>query len=182
MTLESTLIDQTRYFAQKAHESQMYGDKTHMDHVEDVFDILSALEPIIVLSELGDSAVCDILCAALCHDILEDTSHSYNDLVRIIGERAADTVYDVTNELGKNRKERSLRTYPKIARNPLAIIVKLADRIANVRYSKKSGSPMFKKYQQEQYDFESFLDRRGLGIATPIERKLWELLELAIQG
>jgi (p)ppGpp synthase/HD superfamily hydrolase len=109
-----------------------------------------------VLKAVGEEDQ-DVLAAAWCHDLLEDTALNYNDLKGVIGERASDIVYDVTNELGKNRKERAEKTYPKIAKNPLAIRVKLADRIANMEFSKQSGSGMFEKYCKESDSFHDAL-------------------------
>jgi (p)ppGpp synthase/HD superfamily hydrolase len=87
------------------------------------------------------------------HDILEDTPLSYNDVKKEFGEKVADIVYDVTDELGKNRKERKERTYPKIRANHDAILVKICDRIANANNSKKLNKRMFEMYKKEHRDF-----------------------------
>lgn len=98
----------------------------------------------------------DVVIAALLHDVLEDCAVSYNDIKEIFGENVANIVFDVTDELGKNRKERHERTYPKTRKNPDAVIVKLADRIANVLTS-QSGHPMFQKYSKEYPEFKKAL-------------------------
>lgn len=69
----------------------------------------------------------------------------------------ADIVYDVTNELCKNRKQRAMCTYPKIASNTLAVFVNGCDRMANTTYSKESGSSMYDKYVQEYPSFRAAL-------------------------
>jgi hypothetical protein len=50
-------------------------------------------------------------CRKACwgHDTIEDTRTSYNDAANHLGKDAADIVYAVTNEKGKNRAE-SLKT------------------------------------------------------------------------
>lgn len=149
------------------HQGQMYGDSPYIDHIHDVYKVIDSYKIFDV----------DIIVAALCHDILEDTTTTYNDLKEVIGAPAADIVYDVTNELGKNRKERALKTYPKIASNPKAIIVKIADRIANTRYSKESGSTMFDKYCREFPDFKSHLYSSASLEAFPVLIQMWEELE-----
>ena len=59
-----------------------------------------------------------------------------------------------TNEKGKNRKERANDKYYEGIRNtPGAVFVKLCDRIANVQYSKMTGSRMFDKYREENDNF-----------------------------
>jgi len=93
--------------------------------------------------------------ACWCHDVLEDVHHkSYNDLVKNIGQTAADIVYAVTNDKGKNRKERAGDKYYEGIRNtPGAVFVKLCDRIANVQYSKMTKSRMFEMYKKENDNF-----------------------------
>lgn len=128
-----------------------------------------------------------ILNALICHDVLEDCGITYNDLKKQIGNLATDIVYDVTNELGKNRKERSEKTYPKIRNNILAVFVKCCDRLANVNFSKiellenknqngllrEGTSNMYKKYFEEYPEFKKMLN-------TPlIFQNLWKKLDEA---
>lgn len=93
--------------------------------------------------------------ACWCHDVLEDVHHkSYNDLVKNIGQTASDIVYAVTNDKGKNRRERAGDKYYEGIRNtPGAVFVKLCDRIANVQYSKMTKSRMFEMYKKENDNF-----------------------------
>lgn len=100
-----------------------------------------------------------VLNALICHDTLEDCGVSYNDLKKKIGEFAADIVYDVSNELGKNRKERAERTYPKTKKNNYAIFVKCCDRLANAKFSEiENPNPMFQKYVKEYSNFRKELN------------------------
>ena len=70
------------------------------------------------------------------HDLIEDTRVSYNDCVKALGEIPASIIYAVSNEKGKNRKERANdKYYAGIRETPGALFVKLCDRIANVQYS-----------------------------------------------
>ncbi len=99
----------------------------------------------------GETALRDsVLLAAYGHDLIEDTRVSYNDVKDILGQEAADIIYAVTNEKGKNRKERANEKYYEGIRNTRgAVFVKLCDRIANVQYSKMTGSRMFDMYKKE---------------------------------
>ena len=45
--------------------------------------------------------------ASFGHDLIEDTRVSYNDVKTELGQEAADIIYAVTNDKGKNRKERA---------------------------------------------------------------------------
>lgn len=97
--------------------------------------------------------------AAWGHDIIEDTRTSYNDAVNHLGKDAADIVYAVTNEKGKNRSERANdKYYEGIVATPGAVFVKLCDRIANVQYGKMTGSSMYDKYKKENANFVTKLE------------------------
>lgn len=96
----------------------------------------------------------NIILAAWGHDLIEDTRVSYNDVKDQLGQEAADIIYAVSNEKGKNRKERANEKYYEGIRNTKgAVFVKLADRIANVQYSKMSQSRMFEMYKKENDHF-----------------------------
>ncbi len=95
-----------------------------------------------------------ITMAAYGHDLIEDTRVSYNDVKEVLGLKAADIIYAVSNEKGKNRKERANDKYYEGIRNtPGAVFIKLADRIANVQYSKMTKSRMFEMYKKENDNF-----------------------------
>ena len=137
----SQLIKKAQAFAQKAHSAQTYDQYPYFKHLEDVYN---------VLIEFGYTYE-PLLAASFIHDVLEDTATSYSDLKKEFGEEIAEIVYCMTDEMGRNRKEKKEKTYPKIRSNPYSIILKLCDRIANVRHSKataedgKSFSVMYKK-------------------------------------
>jgi (p)ppGpp synthase/HD superfamily hydrolase len=101
----------------------------------------------------------NIITAAYGHDLIEDTRVSYNDVKEVLGHQAADIIYAVSNEKGKNRKERANEKYYEGIRNtPGAVFVKLCDRIANVQYSKMTKSRMFEMYKKEN---DHFIDSLG---------------------
>lgn len=153
--------------ASKIHGMQMYGTEPYSFHLKQVVD---------VLREAGCKDE-TLFKAAAFHDTLEDCNVSFNDIAKIIGYDAADIVYDLTNELGKNRKERAAKTYPKIANNSDAIAVKLADRIANIRYSQKTGSSMLNAYMKEDPIFRYFLYK---DYQSELISKLWRLYDQSL--
>lgn len=92
--------------------------------------------------------------ASFGHDLIEDTRVSYNDVKTELGQEAADIIYAVTNDKGKNRKERAgVKYYQGIRDTPGAVFVKLCDRIANVQYGKMTKSRMFEMYKKENPEF-----------------------------
>lgn len=115
------------------------------------------------------------------HDMLEDCPISYNDLKKQFGEVVAEIIYCVTDELGRNRKERKAKTLPKIKSNLEAIPIKLADRIANVRNSLKKNHSMLGAYAKEHEEFKNQLYLIN-GEIHPDERveALWNTLDKLI--
>lgn len=164
MSSEKSKIYTAIRFAKTHHGTQRYGDHpyhVHLGHVEDV------------LREAGYSDDDELLVGAWLHDVLEDTSATYNDIKKTFGESIAELVYAVTDELGRNRKERKTRTYPKIKRNKKATILKIADRIANIRFARDTENLRMKKmYLKEYVDFYD-------GIYIPaVADKMWDFLNV----
>ena len=65
----------------------------------------------------------------------------------------------------------------QIAANPLAVIVKVADRIANTRYSQKQGSSMYSKYCAEYPKFRNALYNANHINQYPALGNLWAILD-----
>ncbi len=101
-----------------------------------------------------------IVRVAICwHDAIEDARLTYNDLKKIIGKKAADIVYVVTNNKGLNRNERADdKYYAGIVSTQGATYVKLCDRIANIRFGILTGSGMVDMYRKEYNNFAKKLN------------------------
>jgi (p)ppGpp synthase/HD superfamily hydrolase len=139
------IVQRAREFATKAHGQQLYGDHPYIYHPEQVRDVLlryGHVDP-------------EMLAAALLHDVIEDTPVNYNDVKAYFGRWVAELVYAVTDELGRNRRERHSKTYPKTADLREAVVLKLADRIANVEFSiAVNDAKRLFVYKTEQEDFD----------------------------
>jgi (p)ppGpp synthase/HD superfamily hydrolase len=141
-----------RDFAVAAHGDQEYGDLPYVDHLQEVA---------ITLCRFGVRGPI-ILAAAWLHDVLEDTSVTPADLAFSFGPEVTALVVAVTNEPGANRKERAIRTYPKIRRfGKDAVVLKLADRIANTEHSIARQTPQLKMYRREFPEFSTALYASG---------------------
>lgn len=128
MDYSDKLLEEALLVAELAHRGQAYdGIFPYMKHIHDVMD---------VLKRFGFKSNKMLIGAAL-HDIIEDTALSYNKVKRVFGLDVAEMVYCVTDELGRDREEKKRKTLPKTASNPSAIILKLADRIANIEHGGK---------------------------------------------
>lgn len=151
-----TLLEKAKEFAIKAHKdvNHTYDDKPYEVHLQKAIDVANKF--IHLLAEDKQEIV---LASIWCHDIVEDCRITYNDLKKELDSvEIAEIVFAVTNEKGRNRDERqSPKYYQGIKSTPFATFVKLCDRIANVEYSKESGSSMYDKYSKEHGGFKSKL-------------------------
>lgn len=101
--------------------------------------IIHPVQVAYILADIGlDEAT---ICAALLHDVVEDTEVTHEDLVRDFGEEIANMVAGVT-KLGELRyqastEERQVENYRKMflamGKDIRVIIIKLADRLHNLR-------------------------------------------------
>lgn len=142
----------------KQHESTNHMYDTYLPyefHLRMVAKVAEKYIELIPNLNDGETALRDtVLLAAYGHDLIEDTRVSYNDVKENLGLFTADIIYACTNEKGKNRKERANEKYYEGIRNTRgAVFVKLCDRIANVQYSKMTGSRMFDMYKKENDHF-----------------------------
>jgi len=107
---------------------------------------------------IGEYDVQNILAAIWCHDLIEDARQTYNDVKTNTNEFVAEIVYAVTNEKGKNRKERQNKKYYNgIRETPGATFVKLCDRISNIENSVNTKSRMLEVYRKESNEFNEKL-------------------------
>lgn len=92
----------------------------------------------------------DMIGAGWLHDVVEDTQITVEEVRAEFGDGVANLVWAVTNEPGKNRKERAFATYPKIrAAGTRAVVLKLCDRLVNGEVSLRTRSPLFQMYTRE---------------------------------
>jgi len=135
-------VFRAKMFAEAAHAGQSYDSFPYTYHLSQV---------VAMLEKFGfDDPI--MLSAGWLHDSIEDTNRNYNDIASEFGPEVAELVYAVTNEKGRNRKERNARTYPGIRGNDQATALKLADRIANVEHGTINGG----KEEMYRKEFENF--------------------------
>jgi len=107
-----------------------------------------------------------VVSATWCHDVIEDTFRTYNDVKNGVGIEVADIAYAVTNEKGRTRKERANAAYYEGIRNtPFAVYVKLCDRIANVTYGRYI-SPNKGKFEMYKKENDKFIEQLGIVEST----------------
>jgi len=161
MTYTKKDYREAKLVAVKAHGHQTYGEFFPYEiHLDDVVN---------VLIRFGFSG--KYIIAGYLHDTIEDTALSYNKIKHAYGYQVAEMVYCVTDEQGRNRIEKKQKTLPKTASNPDAIILKLADRIANIERGGKIDM-----YVKEYDEFQDALRSVSPKDATDMWRHLDNLL------
>lgn len=87
-----------------------------------------------ILSREGKVSDPVVLCAALLHDTVEDTETTLEELELRFGAEVAATVAEVTNDESLPKAEQKRLQVAKAAsKSPAAKLVKLADKISNLR-------------------------------------------------
>src|SRR5665213_3526717 len=151
--MNSLAVQAAQVYASQKHKDQKYGENLpYTEHLSHVAEVLLLFK--------FDSE--DLQVAAWLHDTVEDTDATVAQIQMIFGNNVADIVSRVTNEPGKNRKEKHLKTYPKIRTSEDAITLKLADRIANVETSLEGRDPKFQMYRKEHKNFKTILYKPGV--------------------
>ncbi len=151
-----------RRWAESLHGTQKYGVHAYVYHL----DAVSSL-----LVPYGETAV----IVGYLHDVLEDTDVSYETLAQAFGERVAHLVKLVSDEPGRNRRERKAATNAKLvavtATDSLSLVVKAADRLANIRQcvlelkglpGQSPSDSKISMYRREQTEFRYAVWRAGL--------------------
>lgn len=159
--------------ADKAHEGQLRASgEPYIMHPLAVADILAHLQ----IDHIT-------LMAALMHDVVEDTSYSKEDLEEMFGSEVAFLVDGVTklNQFQYETKEdRQMENYRKMilamAKDVRVVVIKLGDRLHNMRTLKHMHSDKQKRIAKETLEIFAPLAHR-LGIFNV----KWELEDLSFR-
>ena len=158
-------LPKLRLLTAEAHTGQTYGDGPYTDHLDDCHKILN---------EFGftEKTHKHLHGAIEMHDVFEDCKHTKFSPAYMISLgvpiRWVKLAEFVTDEPGKNRKERKTATYKKLKGHTQGIIIKLVDRLANVRRGGKN-----QMYLKEHAGFREALFDPTQTEALP----LWQAIE-----
>lgn len=152
----SSRIALARSLADFMHGDQKYAAQRYVTHLDAVAEIVT---------DRGEDAV----VIAYLHDSVEDTPLLGASIENIFGATVAACVDAVTDPPGANRKERKAGSYAKLAaievgsQRELALVVKAADRLANVRACvREKNTQLLEMYRGEQPTFRSAVRREAL--------------------
>jgi (p)ppGpp synthase/HD superfamily hydrolase len=125
-----------------------HGDQRRPTGAPYLEHLLEALEVLVRGAAVTDP---DVLCAAVLHDVVEDTPCTVDDVRREFGDRVASLVDWVTipeSGGGKGDKKAAKEAYLAGLRGAPddAIMVKLADRVSNVQTLRNLSLPKQRDY------------------------------------
>ena len=116
------------HFAKEAHEGQLrkFTNEPYIVHPIAVSGIVYSV-----------TENMDMLCAAVLHDVVEDTNKTIEEIEGFFGSRIADMVADLTDvskpEDGKRSRRKTLDRLHSSEGSPQSKTIKLADLIDNTK-------------------------------------------------
>lgn len=150
------LVRIAREYAIEAHGDQKYGEHDYVYHLDAVAFLA---KPYGIFAQ----------ALAYLHDVGEDTPKTREELAAMFGEDLAQMVEWISDEEGDTRAERKAKTHAKLKglnaalpRELLTLLVKLFDRVSNVRKSSHGGNVQkLEMYRGEQPAFKEAVYREG---------------------
>lgn len=147
--------------AKKEHQGQKrkYTDEPYLEHLLNVCDMVEGKS-----GEFNDESI----CAALLHDVVEDTKISFLEIREKFGSKVARLVYQVTNKSKltdgdrQTRKQIDLLHLQKAC--PEAKTIKLADMIDNMPSIIEHDPEFAKVYMKEKQDLLGVLKEGDSGL------------------
>jgi (p)ppGpp synthase/HD superfamily hydrolase len=170
-TRQQDLYFKAYWFAAEAHNGQLLPDTTlpYIVHPGMVcVEVMAALQ-----AEKGHEADLAVPCALL-HDVLEDTTVTYEVLRAEFGERVAEGVLALSKDKKLPKGEQMDDSLRRILLQPREVwMVKLADRINNLRTPPASWTAEKKaQYKEEARKILESLQDASLFLAERLKDKI----------
>jgi guanosine-3',5'-bis(diphosphate) 3'-pyrophosphohydrolase len=143
---ELALLLKALAFAAHKHRDQRRKDPEASPYINHPIALADVL-----VNEGGVTDV-EVLCAALLHDTVEDTATTPAELEEIFGSRVAGIVAEVTDDKDLPKAERKrLQVEHAGELSPEAKLVKLADKICNLRDVAERAPPSWDLARRREY-------------------------------
>lgn len=126
--LKLNLLSKALKFAAHKHRNQRRKDQMATPYINHPIELLSILAHEAQITDL------EVLIAALLHDTIEDTDTQAQEIETLFGARVRKIVEEVTDDQNLTSAERKrLQVVHASTLSPQASMVKIADKIANLR-------------------------------------------------
>ena len=122
------LVSEAAEFAARRHAGMARkgrGNEPYINHPAEVANLLAAV---------SDGADAELVAAGWLHDTIEDTDTTRDELAQKFGERVADLVVEVTDDMNLSQAERRQKQIEDAPhKSPAAKLIKIADKVSNIR-------------------------------------------------
>lgn len=160
-------------FAAEKHQHQRRKDAKITPYINHPIALVN------VLVNEGGVLSWDVLCAALLHDVIEDTETTEKELVEHFGKKIAAIVMELADDKALPKAERKLRQVQHApAASHEAKLVKLADKICNLRDILTNPPSGWDLSRKQDYFAWSYAVVAGVRGANP---KLEKVFDMTIQ-
>lgn len=133
-------------FAAHKHRDQRRKGASAAPYVNHIIEVT---ETLIDVGQVRDTA---LICAALLHDTVEDTDATDAEVRERFGEEVADLVAEVSDDKSLPKADRKrLQVEHAPHKSPRAKLLKLADKICNVRDLRSDRPPSWSAERVEAY-------------------------------
>jgi len=158
------MTEKAKQFAFEAHGEQLYGTSPYSIHLHDVVNITASVRDPVLNPDFLEEV-------AWLHDVLEDTDVTFEELKDKFGYWVAKPVAIVTDPSdAQNRRQRKAIVNNRLRimdvediTERAALIVKTADRLANITHSKGiKDEGKLEMYRKEHDAFKASAYREGL--------------------
>ncbi len=174
---------QVRKYAETCYNNanSKYDGQSYMVHVDMVRNVILLHKQIFISTDDYENTI----AAADCHDLIEDAKQTFNDIASNSNTEVANIVLAVSDTPAENRLMRHLLTMPRTVKDHRALILKLADILANATYSFEHGSSMYNKYKSEYVYRRAIFKKALLWYPDKLNQsevnKLWDELDNIFQ-
>lgn len=137
-TITAKLLNAIK-FATEAHgvQSRKARKAIHLPYMVHPIEVSQILFDCVPGHSMGPAQLTelsDTLCAAILHDVLEDTKRTASEIEGRFGKGVLSIVQEVTDDKSKTKEERrALQLEHMLVASRPARLVKVADKISNVR-------------------------------------------------
>lgn len=143
------LITEAVIFAAQKHDTQKRKGT-------DIPYILHPLETGLIASQITSDE--NVICAAILHDVVEDSKVTPGDIAKMFGERVSALVMTQSEDKSKSWHDRKRNTidYLERTQDSDAKIITLADKLSNIRSLssdyKKLGDALWERFNEKDKD------------------------------
>jgi (p)ppGpp synthase/HD superfamily hydrolase len=169
------LVSEAAEFAAHRHSGKARkgrGNEPYVNHLAEVANLLAAATE-------GKDA--ELVAAGWLHDTIEDAGTTAQELDKAFGQRVADLVAEVTDDISLSKDQRRQKQVLEApTKSPGAKLVKIADKISNIRARiRPQPSP---EEREDLVDYLSFSEKVVAGcrgVNAMLDRTFEETVKLA---